>query len=45
MKFPPWWGYGLYLELHNVMLTVPKKAWDTCGKSRGLDLIVDKALY
>ena len=17
MKFPPWWGYGYYLELHN----------------------------
>ena len=18
MKFPPWWGYGYFLELHNV---------------------------
>ena len=18
MKFPPWWGYGYFLELHNI---------------------------
>ena len=22
MKFPPWWGYGYFLELHNVALVI-----------------------
>ena len=22
MKFPPWWGYGYFLELHNLKLCV-----------------------
>ena len=21
MKFPPWWGYGYFLELHNEKIT------------------------
>ena len=26
MKFPPWWGYGYFLELHNRQET-DKKVW------------------
>ena len=25
MKFPPWWGYGYFLELHNVNYGSPEK--------------------
>ena len=27
MKFPPWWGYGYFLELHNVIFSNFQTCW------------------
>ena len=37
VKFPPWWGYGYFLELHNVKMSKVALSLDLClirGKER-----------